>query len=415
MFSITERLRGEIKKKFTNFTNILFNQKIEDSVIQDNIIEKKILVSKEKLPKQEIFKKYTEYFFLPDNQLHDNFNFDRDLKKDFELYLCIYRVNTILPAPYLEYYFEGSNLEYSFPFKKISSDIFKDILQEKNGEKKIEPIEYNTTDIILQKKDKKDEKDKKDKKDEKNEDKAEKESDDDDEINNLFLNECYNFFKEKTNYNGNITDFKNIYRGFDFFKDENGIENNNKIYIVIDSTNIDIFKIKEIKQIWAITYEILILKKIFETYINKDIINIFEKSRILNNIKKYKDINNKNLGSEIINYPQLLYLCKKEEGYYTNIYYEESENAQNTKTLIFERVQHPILKDIYLFSKERLSSDIDFQRIKRFILFINPDNMVDRELTESNIPKEPIIGFKEIDKEFWCCKSPRFFVESGEY
>ena len=234
--------------------------------------------------------------------------------------------------------------------------------------------------------------------------------DDDNEINTKFLEECYHFFKEKADYQKDFEEFKTIYRGFDYLNDTK------KIFAVIDGTNIDILKIEEIPQKWAITDQIINSKNIYDIPINENITKKFSESLILNNIKKYNDKDKEELGSIKIPYPQLLYLCKKEEEQYVNVYYEEEgETSQNTKTLIFDRVNHPILKDIYLFSKERFVSDKNIEQAKCFVLFIDENNMIKDEINETNVPEESVIGFKENENIFWCTKTPRFFVESGEH
>jgi hypothetical protein len=239
---------------------------------------------------------------------------------------------------------------------------------------------------------------------------------DDNEINTKFLEECYHFFKEKADYQKDFEEFKTIYRGFDYFLISNNEENKKKLFAVIDGTNIDILKTKEISQKWAITDQIIKLKNIYDIPIDNNIIEKFKNSQILNNIKKYNDKDKEELGSINISYPQLLYLCKKEEEQYVNVYYEEEgETSQNTKTLIFDRVNHPILKDIYLFSKERFVSDKNIEQAKCFVLYTDENFMIKDEINDTNIPEESVIGFKENDKEFWCTKTPRFFVESGEH
>ena len=343
-----------------------------------------------------------EYFYLSDKSIYYNFCSHEDLTEEFELYLCIYRINTILPIPYLEYYFEKTNLEYNFPSKKILPNFLENIIEEKN---RIEPMEEG--DEVQE---------------EKGDDKQNiikkicKDDDDDNEINTKFLEECYHFFKEKADYQKDFEEFKTIYRGFDYFLISNNEENKKKIFAVIDGTNIDILKTKEISQKWAITDQIIKLKNIYDIPIDNNIIEKFKNSQILNNIKKYNDKDKEELGSINIPYPQLLYLCKKEEEQYVNVYYEEEgETSQNTKTLIFDRVNHPILKDIYLFSKERFVSDKNIEQAKCFVLYTDENYMIKDEINDTNIPEESVIGFKENDKEFWCTKTPRFFVESGEH
>jgi len=343
-----------------------------------------------------------EYFYLSDKSIYYNFCSHEDLTEEFELYLCIYRINTILPIPYLEYYFEKTNLEYNFPSKKILPNFLENIIEEKN---RLEPMEE--AEKVQE---------------EKGDDKQNiikkicKDDDDDNEINTKFLEECYHFFKEKADYQKDFEEFKTIYRGFDYFLISNNEENKKKLFAVIDGTNIDIIKTEEITQKWAITDQIIKLKNIYDIPIDNNIIEKFENSQILNNIKKYNDKDKEELGSINIPYPQLLYLCKKEEDQYVNVYYEEEgETSQNTKTLIFDRVNHPILKDIYLFSKERFVSDKNIEQAKCFVLYTDENYMIKDEINDTNIPEESVIGFKENDKDFWCTKTPRFFIESGEH
>lgn len=419
MFKIQKRLKDYIKSKFMSiFNRFIKNDKEslppvpmkelpEPQPMKEPLTEPEPMKEPETEPSPQKLKsiqnnKDKEYFYLSDKSIYYNFCSHEDLTEEFELYLCIYRINTILPIPYLEYYFEKSNLEYSFPSKKILPNFLENIIEEKN---RLEPIEegegeggqgetkHNTIEKICKDND-----------------------DDDNEINTKFLEECYHFFKEKADYQKDIEEFKTIYRGFDYFSINKNEENKKKIFVVIDATNIDILKTEEITQKWAITNQIIKLKNIYDIPIDNNIIEKFENSQILNNIKKYNDTNKKESGFINIPTPQLLYLCKKEEDQYVNVYYEEEgENSQNTKTLIFNKVNHPILKDIYLFSKERFVSDKNIEQAKCFVLYTDEKYMIKDEINETNVPEESVIGFKKNDKDFWCTKTPRFFVESGEH
>ena len=409
MFKFQKRLKEHIKVKFMTIFNRfikVFEESLEPLQLKEPEKMKEPSPEPMKEPSPEQIKsiqnnKDKEYFYLSDKSIYYNFCSHEDLTEDFELYLCIYRINTILPIPYLEYYFEKTNLEYNFPSKKILPNFLENIIEEKN---RLEPMEEDEEGQ------------------EKSEDKYNiikkicKDDDDDNEINTKFLEECYHFFKEKADYKKDFEEFKTIYRGFDYFLINKNEENKKKLYAVIDGTNIDIIKTEEITQKWAITDQIIKLKKIYGIPIDNNIIEKFENSQILNNIKKYNDKDKEELGFINIPYPQLLYLCKKEKELYVNVYYEEEdETSQNTKTLIFDRVNHPILKDIYLFSKERFLSDKNIEQVKCFVLYTDENYMIKDEINETNIPEESVIGFKENDKEFWCTKTPRFFVESGEH
>jgi hypothetical protein len=152
---------------------------------------------------------------------------------------------------------------------------------------------------------------------------------------------------------------------------------------------------------------------------------------------------------------------------YENVYFEEDEDEFETITLIPEKVNHPVLKDIYLFSKTPLKIDLLFYKIKRFIMFVNEKNIINKELDnlefveeieddeeeekdetdditteekilreeefineedekesegeeveeeteveeELMIPIEPVIGFKEKNIEYWCTKSIKYFTQ----
>ena len=416
MFKFQNRLKEYIRSKFMSIFNRSNNKESPEPIKElpqpqpESIKELPQPESIKELPQPEPIEspeklksiqnnKDKEYFYLSDKSIYYNFCSHEDLTKEFELYLCIYRINTILPIPYLEYYFEKINLEYSFPSKKILPNFLENIIEEKN---RLEPIEeegqgeqdQNKHNII---------------------EKICKDNDDDNEINTKFLEECYHFFKEKTDYQKDFEEFKTIYRGFDYFLINKDEENKKKIFAVIDGTNINILKTEEIIQKWAITDQIIKLKNIYDIPIDNNILEKFENSQILNNIKKYNDKDNEELGFINIPYPQLLYLCKKEEEQYVNVYYEkEGETSQNTKTLIFDRVNHPILKDIYLFSKEKFVSDKNIEQAKCFVLYTDEKYMIKDEINETNVPEESVIGFKENDKYLWCTKTPRFFVESGE-
>jgi len=416
MFKFQKRLKEYIKAKFMSiFNRFIKNDKkslppAPEPVKEPSpepVKEPSPEPVKEPSPKPQKLKsiqknKDKEYFYLSDKSIYYNFCSHEDLTEEFELYLCIYRINTILPIPYLEYYFEKTNLEYNFPSKKILPNFLENIIEEKN---RLEPMEE--AEKVQE---------------EKGDDKQNiikkicKDDDDDNEINTKFLEECYHFFKEKADYQKDFEEFKTIYRGFDYFLTTNNEENKKKIFAVIDGTNIDIIKTEETSQKWAITDQIIKLKNIYDIPIDNNIIEKFKNSQILNNIKKYNDKDKEELGSINIPYPQLLYLCKKEEDQYVNVYYEEEgETSQNTKTLIFDRVNHPILKDIYLFSKERFVSDKNIEQAKCFVLYTDENYMIKDEINDTNIPEESVIGFKENDKDFWCTKTPRFFIESGEH
>jgi hypothetical protein len=366
---------------------------------------------------------------LSNDSLTKEFTFDRNIGNKHVIHLCLYRINKILPIPFLEFYFEKEGSEYEFPKKVINNDIFKDIIEEITETTKLNPIKYKDND--------------------------EDDEDDEKDAEEIFLEECIIFFHE------NITTKENIEPIYKGFLELTGDKEN--IFVVFDCTDIEIVR-KEIQQRWVIVEEIIEDKSIFDpllkSHISYSITQLFKENKILSNIKNKKN--------KILPKPKYVYLCKEVENIYENVYFEEDEDEFETITLIPEKVNHPVLKDIYLFSKNPLKIDLLFYKIKRFIMFINEKNIINKELddlefieeieendeeeetqditteelilseeefineedekededeTEGEgeeteveeeellIPIEPVIGFREKNIEFWCTKSIKFFTQ----
>lgn len=322
-----------------------------------------------------------------DDSLSKEFTFGRNIENKHVIHLCLYRINNVLSLPFLEIYLEKENTEYIFPKKVFNSDIFQDIIDEMKKMKKINPLD----DDIETAEDEDEEKD----------------------AEEIFLEECIDFFHE------NITtkeDIEPIYKGF--IELDNDKEN---IFVVFDCTNLEIIS-KEIKQRWVIVEEILEDKSIFdpllESHISDLIVRLFKENKILANLKKNR---------KYLPRPKYLYLCKKVEDKYENVYYEKDEDEYDTFTLIPERVQHEILKEIHLFSENPIETNMSYSKIKRYIIFVNVKNKIKGEINEiikeeelikeeekqliEEILKEPVIGFTESNIEFWSAKSILYFTQ----
>ena len=159
-----------------------------------------------------------------------------------------------------------------------------------------------------------------------------------------------------------------------------------------------------LKGSWVTLSEILDRKMIFNNDISILSIDLLKESRVISNIK--------NGDNENLPRPLVLYLCKKtDEGVMQNVYYEGEEHTNTTVTLINERVNHPILRQVYLFTDTIFKSENDISKIKRFAIYFDPSKKIEGELVTENIPQESVIGFKEDGVDYLCTKSPIYFVE----
>lgn len=291
--------------------------------------------------------KNREFFYLLDDPLTKEFSFNRDLTQNYTLYLCCYKMNKVLDMPFLEFYLEKIGLEYEFPNKILYADVFKQDLTNAENIK---------------------------------------------DIDDIFVEQCSLFLKEKTN----MENLEEYYKGF--------IEQDKKIIAVFDCTDLTILDTEErtISQNWAILEEILDKGSIVNTPMSLLVIDSFKNNKILCQIQTRE--------RESIPVPRILYMCEKNGDEYKNTYFNEDETNFNTITVMNGMVNHPILRDVYLFSRKPID-ETNVNKIKRFVLFINEKILIKGELLEANIPEEPVIGFIENEKEFWCTKSPKFFTE----
>jgi len=247
--------------------------------------------------------------------------------------LCIYKINRVLAHPFVKFYMEKNTVDYEFPHKELPPELFKDFV-EVEEEPRFEPIVEE--EIV---------------------------GGGEGDIDDAFLDQIREFFKEKI---GSQFVDEN-YKGF--------LEINNNIFAFIECDVEDVENF-----LWITIPEILHKRTIT---IDPLVIQLFTENKIL-----------AKLGATPHEL-KVLYLCKKEGHIYQNVYYEQGENAHNTATIINEKVLHPTLKQVYLFSETPLPSELPIETIKRFAVF-----------TDANI-----IGFDETDVHYWATKSPKYFVE----
>jgi hypothetical protein len=312
------------------------------------------------------------YHYLEGDPLTMEFAFDRDLTKPYTLCLCLYRVNSLLEKPFLEFYIENNNGKYTFPTTIIKPELFKELIE---GNEKIEPVEDDGLESID----------------------AETLGDG---VEDVFMDACSQFLKEKIGM-----DSTQQYKGF--------VEAGETLFAVFDVTDIDIIPTNPLNN-WAISDEIINKKKVFDVQIEDSVIQMFNENRVLMNIK---DKDRKDVANPIISY-----LCKNSSEGYENVYYKEEESSHNTVSILNTKVDHPFFHSGYLFSTEPIFFYTEFSKIKRYALLIDGSLLVENGDTpiaeyktqEGAVPEYSqyeCIGFKENSRDYWLAKSRTIFTE----
>jgi len=228
-----------------------------------------------------------KYKYLDNDILSKEFCLNREHDilemKKYSISLCFFNINEELKMPFLEFLFDNQTGEFSFPKKELEMNVLTNLYKKEN-EKKIN-IE-NTTPFQ--------------KMNTITDNDVDDDIDDDidsvcDEVEMEFFNQCSKFAQEIVFLSDDV--LKDRYLGF--------IEKDDILYIVFDTTNINILENihnnSKNGYFIGIIDEIVNRKKIFETPVDKKIVDLFESSPLLKNIYDY---NNK---ETIV--PKLVYLC----------------------------------------------------------------------------------------------------------
>ena len=380
-----------------NSSNIVSIIKKDEPPIDDNIITKPS-VQKETDIKYEYIEKpplENETYVYINDDLSRDIELHRDLNLEYNLSICIYKINHELRTPFLEFYFEKKDGFYQFPETKITFN----------------NIPENT------------------------------------DIDTYFLDECSRLYNSKSDKpTKNIFE---IYKGFVDVGNNNiiavfenlgftqstinenvdvlekpPVSNNETTNESQQEENVDVLENPPVlnneniqdESIWAILDEIVIRKRILDIPIKDYIIDMFNEYKVLNNIKDSTNFP--------IEKPIILYQCNGTYKNYENNYYNENENHNKSISLIDERIEHEVFGNIYLFSVQPLEYD-NLSKIKRYAAFINNTlymlnntNLTKEELVgeETEISKLPFktyhcISFNEDGKEYWTINTNQLFVE----
>jgi hypothetical protein len=285
--------------------------------------------------------------------------------KIYKIYLCPYNFNKDCDLPFLEYLLElGDNAEYKFPF-------FQFICPES---KKTSFSFSNLWDQVL----------------------GQKEPEEDEVVDDLsaghtfFMNQCLMRVLEMIE----IQDSEDpdllgrIYKGFVEY-------GQNSAYVIFDFTGL---KLKETKanRRWAIMDEILIHNALLGYKINEDVTAMFKANDFLIYISDERGIH--------IDLPSVLYICGLDsKGDYVNLYQSEDKSSFS---LFNERVNHPYLGNVYIFSLTPLpSSTGNVSKIRRFAGF-TPD----AQYVLTDIGKRVYTKEEQGQPEFMGFKLPAFIT-----
>jgi hypothetical protein len=396
-------LKTKIMEKVVgNTSNTVSIFKKKELPIDDNIITEPKETNQ---PKSSINVQYIEkqpienetYVYIENDDLSREIELHRDLNLEYNLSICIYKINHELRTPFLEFFFEKKDGFYQFPETTITFN----------------NIPENT------------------------------------DIDRYFLDECSRLYNSKSEKP--IENISEMYKGFVDVGNNNIIavfENPDFIQSVIieppvstiENPQTDVLEkppVSDIENpqtdvlekppvsnienqqddsIWAILDEIIIKNRILDIPIKQYIIDMFNEYKVLNNIKDSTNFP--------IEKPIILYQCNGTYKNYENNYYNENEHRGESISMLDERVEHDVFGNIYLFSIQPLEYD-NLSKIKRYAAFVNNTLYI---LNDTNITKEELVGdeqdisklpfktyhcisFKEDDKDYWSINTNQLFVE----
>lgn len=251
--------------------------------------------------------------------LFDVCDFETDITKHYTLYLCGYSINTTGDRPFLQYMMQLESGTYSFPKIKFHCPTNVQVSEEDADGKSPNHV--------------------------------------------YFENECTKYFLDMFEPESGLgeDELKKLYKGYAISQ-----RLENCIYVVFDMSMFRIRPRENVRRHWATIDEIVNHKQMFGYTIDQDSTFLFYERPGLMHIK--------NQHGAILDIPSVLFLCRKTNSTYENIYseYDERENEEAKYiTLLDERSPHPVLGDFFVFS----TSPLDFHsqsiiRIRRFAGFL---------------------------------------------
>ena len=250
----------------------------------------------------------------------------------YKLHLVVYRENKDLPRPFLEYMFvQGAGGIYSFPESQLQAREF-------------EKIQLAQTNILPTTE-------------------AEADDGDEDEFQTEFENQCSQFYQQ-------VLGIAPIENDMGFIVDDDS----GSLFVVYDASKID--SIENLEHQWVLVDDILQKKASFAEYVPA----LF--------------LNHSALRGDAVR-PITVYLCQEnviettsvfpgEHATYINAYYDDPKDSHSVMSVIQPRIEHPILGDVFLFSREPLT-DVNVHQIKRFALYLENNHDIGENPTDVDL------------------------------
>ena len=353
------------------------------------------------------------FYYLHDDPLSRLFGQGRDYNKQCNIELVFFKVNDSIETPFLEFYFEKTDGLYSFPHKELNMQEFQTILSSNNkilpndapisnsifggninnkvneGEDPSNKVEDGIESVNEVESIKNVEDDVENEVESVNE--IESVDSDINEIETEFLDQCSQFFKEKTGLTDENAD--ESYVGF--------LENaDGTIFVFYDFTYLEFYK-----GVWGILDEIINKHRIADTGVKESNYKLFYDNPILIYIR---DSNRQPMEIPISGY-----LCTNNaDNVIKNAY--DIEGSPSAVSLITEKIDHPVFKEIYMFSYEPIDYE-NLDLIKRYaifskdaIYFLNNDFELP---TDIEIDDNSAYSFYQEGKLFWATKTVENFTE----
>jgi hypothetical protein len=217
------------------------------------------------------------------------------------------------------------------------------------------------------------------------------------DITSLFLKQAYQLFQSTTQQPLEIAGEK--YKGY--------VSLTGNTYIAVFDYN-EMELLAQDDSIWATLYEIKSKTRILDIPVAEFTYQLFHESPDMSYIK-----NSENRAIEI---PRVVYICEEKDGGYDNSYYIESENREQSSSMINTRTTHPVLGNCFLFTTEPFEIN-NLSKIKRYALFsmdaiylLNKDiDLIEYQSTD--LKEYESICFYENGVEYWAIENSDLFTE----
>jgi len=264
------------------------------------------------------------YHFLDTNEGELDMIFDlcdneTDVTKKYTIYLCGYEMNVSGFKPFLQYMMQLDNGSYAFPKMEFRCPTNVQLVQEDEDGKTPNHV--------------------------------------------YFENECTKMILDMFEPDLTMTEenMKNVFKGY---TKSSRLEDT--LYVLFDMSKFHIKKREDVRRNWGTVDEIMNMKQLFGYNIVQDATFLFYDNPELMQIKDQR--------GAILDTPRVLYLCRKQDNQYENIYSEYDERNRDTSpylSLIDERSFHSILGDFFVFSLLPLDfHSQSIMRIRRFVGFL---------------------------------------------